>query len=63
MLEELRLNPWSPGARSCGRHPGGRVFTGKAARGPRLSTGFAEPAGPPSTTRPPAAADTQEVMG
>jgi hypothetical protein len=42
MLEELRLNPRSPGARSWGRSPGGRAVTeGDKVKG-SLSTGFAK---------------------
>ncbi len=41
MLEELRLNPWSPAARSRGRRPGGCVLTDGGAVDPSLSTGFA----------------------
>jgi hypothetical protein len=63
MLEELRLNPRSPGARSCGRRPGGRVFTGKAAGELRLSTGFAEPMGPPLHNAAATGGSPQEVMG
>ena len=40
MLEELRLNPWSPAARSRGRRPGGCVLTDVGAVDPSLSTGF-----------------------
>lgn len=49
MLEELRLNPRSPGARSWGRSPGDGAATdcGKVNR--RLSTGFAGPGGRNST--------------
>jgi hypothetical protein len=45
MLEELRLNPWSPKARSGGRVWGERARTedGLADRG--LSTAFTEAAG------------------
>ncbi len=42
MLEELRLNPWSPAARSHGRRPGGCVLTDIGAVDPSLSTGFAK---------------------
>src|SRR2546428_13322346 len=41
MLEELRLNPRSPAARSRGRRPGGCVLTDVGAVDPNLSTGFA----------------------
>jgi len=51
MLEELRLNPWSPGARSCGRRPGGRGITDDITVGPSLSTGFADGARLRSTGR------------
>jgi hypothetical protein len=45
MLEELRLNPRSPKARSGGRVWGERALT-EDRRGNRgLSTGFAEPGG------------------
>jgi hypothetical protein len=63
MLEELRLNPRSPGARSCGRHPGGRVFTGKAEVGLRLSTGYAEPVGRALHNAAATGGSMQEVMG
>ncbi len=41
MLEELRLNPRSPGTRSYGRRPGARGITDNGTVDPRLSTGFA----------------------
>jgi hypothetical protein len=49
MLEELRLNPRSPGARSWGRSPGEPAATGSKKVKGRLSTGFAEGAGAEST--------------
>jgi len=42
MLEELRLSPRSPGARSWGRNPGQRAATDSEKVKRRLSTGFAE---------------------
>jgi len=42
MLEELRLNPRSPGKRSYGRGPGVRGITENGTVDPRLSTGFAD---------------------
>jgi hypothetical protein len=42
MLEELRLNPRSPGARSWGRSPGERAVTDSDKVKGSLSTGFAE---------------------
>ena len=42
MLEELRLNPRSPGARSWGRSPGERAATDSEKVKRSLSTGFAE---------------------
>ena len=44
MLEELRVNPRSPGARLRGRRPGARAGSGGTEVHPRLSTGFAEAA-------------------
>ena len=41
MLEELRLNPRSPGARSHGRRPDARGITDDRKVDPSLSTGFA----------------------
>ena len=41
MLEELRLNPRSPAARSRGRCLGAVVDTGGGLVDPNLSTGFA----------------------
>ena len=49
MLEELRLNPWSPAARSRGRKPGGCVLTDVGPVDPSLSTGFARRTGWRST--------------
>ncbi len=42
MLEELRLNPRAPGARSWGRRPGEAAATDGAERRTGFSTGFAE---------------------
>jgi hypothetical protein len=42
MLEELRLNPRSLGARSWGRRPGERAATGRDQVKGSLSTGFAK---------------------
>jgi hypothetical protein len=42
MLEELRLNPRSPEARSWGRALGGRALTEEGRQHASLSTGFAE---------------------
>ena len=42
MLEELRLNPRSPGARSHGRRPGATGFTDVGKVDPSLCTGFAD---------------------
>jgi hypothetical protein len=42
MLEELRLSPRSPGARSWGRSPGGSAAADRENVKRRLSTGFAE---------------------
>jgi hypothetical protein len=42
MLEELRLNPRSPGARSWGRSPGEHAATDSDKVKRRLSTGFAK---------------------
>jgi len=42
MVEELRLYPWSPAARSGGRCPGGRAATGKRVLDRGLSTAFAQ---------------------
>ena len=47
MLEELRLNPRSPEARSCGRVLGERALTEDGRLDPSLSTGYAERAGAP----------------
>jgi hypothetical protein len=49
MLEELRLNPRSLGARSWGRHPGERAATECDQVKGSLSTGFAEGCAPDST--------------
>jgi len=49
MLEELRLNPRSPGARSYGRRPDARGIADDRKVDPRLSTGFADRALSPST--------------
>jgi hypothetical protein len=43
MLEELRLNPRSLAARSCGRRPGENAGTDVGLVDPSLSTGFADP--------------------
>ena len=55
MLEELRLNPRSPGARSCGRSPGEHAGTDGDKVKRSLSTGYAEGATGRSTAG--------EVMG
>ena len=47
MLEELRLNPRSPEARSGGRVPGERALTEDYRSVPSLSTGFADRGEPP----------------
>jgi hypothetical protein len=52
MLEELRLNPRSPRARSHGRRPGESGLAGFTTVGPSLSTGFADVARRRSTGRP-----------
>jgi hypothetical protein len=49
MLEELRLNPRAPGARSWGRRPGKAAATDGTGRRSGFSTGFAETARAPST--------------
>ncbi len=49
MLEELRLNPRSSGARSEGRRPCVRRITDYRKVDPSLSTGFADAALLPST--------------
>lgn len=49
MLEELRLNPRSPGARSWGRSPGEGAATDGDRVNRRLSTGFAAAQGVYST--------------
>ena len=49
MLEELRWNPWSLGARSCGRRPAEPAVRVSARVGPSLSTGFTEGIGACST--------------
>jgi hypothetical protein len=49
MLEELRLNPRSPGVRSWGRCPGKRAPSDRDGMQTTLSTGFAERADPRST--------------
>jgi hypothetical protein len=51
MLEELRLNPRAPGARSWGRRPGDGAATDVGGVGPGLSTGFADHARVRSTGR------------
>jgi hypothetical protein len=45
MLEELRLNPWSPKARSGGRVWGEHALTEDGTSDGGLSTAFAEPEG------------------
>ena len=40
MLEELRVNPRSPGARLSSRRPGERAVSRSARVDPNLSTGF-----------------------
>jgi len=47
MLEELRLNPRSPEARSGGRARGVRALTEDGRPDPGLSTAFAEGVGVP----------------
>jgi hypothetical protein len=42
MVEELRLYPWSPAARTRGRCPGERAATDEWGSGHRLSTAFAQ---------------------
>jgi len=42
MLEELRLNPWGPGARSLGRRLGHVAGAEGGPVGASLSTGFTE---------------------
>ena len=54
MLEELRLNPRAPGARSRGRNPGAHAVTDGVKVKRSLSTGYAEAA---------AGRSTGEVMG
>jgi hypothetical protein len=49
MLEELRLNPRSLGARSWGRRPGETAGTDSAGVKRSLSTGFTEGHGVDST--------------
>jgi hypothetical protein len=51
MLEELRLNPRSPGARSWGRSPGEHAATDGDKVKRSLSTGFAERCAAESTGR------------
>ena len=68
MLEELRLNPRAPGARSWGRRLGCNAATGGGWFDPNLSTGFAErPRWRSTGPRPPIhsrwRADRQEVVG
>jgi hypothetical protein len=49
MLEELRLNPRAPGARSWGRRPGEAAVTDSDKVNRSLSTGFAGRRGAAST--------------
>ena len=49
MLEELRLNPGSSGARTWGRFSGEAAVAGSWRDGSGLSTGFAERQGLSST--------------
>jgi hypothetical protein len=62
MLEELRLNPRSPGARSWGRSPGWHAATDSDKVKRSLSTGFAEGCAADSTGSPAGLADTREVV-
>jgi hypothetical protein len=62
MLEELRLSPRSPGARSWGRSPGGRTATDSEEVKRSLSTGFAEGCGAESTALGAGTVKRREVM-
>ena len=67
MLEELRLNPRSPAARTWGRCPGEHAARNRRQPDLGLSTGFTEGARLPSTgrlghsTRPGAGSHKEEV--
>jgi hypothetical protein len=61
MLEELRLNPRSPGARSWGRSPGEHAATDSNKVKGSLSTGFAERCGAESTASSSGLGEAREV--
>ena len=62
MLEELRLNPRSPGARSWGRSPGQHAGADGDKVKRSLSTGFAEGCGAESTALGTGTGKRGEVM-
>jgi hypothetical protein len=62
MLEELRLNPRSPGARSWGRSPGEHAATDGDKVKRSLSTGFAEGCAAESTGSSAGLWDAWEVV-
>jgi hypothetical protein len=62
MLEELRLNPRSPGARSWGRSPVGHAATDSDKVKRSLSTGFAEGRAAQSTGSSAGLGETREVV-
>jgi hypothetical protein len=62
MLEELRLSPRSPGARSWGRSPGERAAADSEKVKRRLSTGFAEGCATESTAMWTGLGEAREVV-